>query len=93
MIDNDWSAIESLTDDTRNLAVYPECAVIQAKVSRYECCDEAVKSTAGRKFCYNEVTYPEKTFIECSEGDVVQKFTCCDDIAEGDQSYAYECKL
>ena len=48
--------------DLRELALYPDCAVIKEKTSRFECCDLAVKSTAGRSYCYNDILYPEGTF-------------------------------
>ena len=79
--------------EERNLQVYPQCAVILDSLKRYECCDKAVLSSAGRQFCYNDIVYPEDEFSECQLQDVIKNFECCDQLAKGDLNYAYECKL
>mmetsp|Transcript_35556 Transcript_35556/g.46786 ORF Transcript_35556/g.46786 Transcript_35556/m.46786 type:complete len:118 (+) Transcript_35556:16-369(+) len=77
----------------RNLALYPDCAVLQALEDREVCCDTKVKSSAGRNFCYNDVTYPDGHFSDCfHDGDVVWIFTCCEDVGGTNLSKAYSCK-
>lgn len=73
--------------------MYPECAKLQILIERYDCCDAAVQSNAGRQFCYADTIHPEGFFDECQLEDFALNFQCCDSLAEGDLSYAYDCKL
>ena len=48
---------------------------------RKACCDSKVQSTAGRSFCYSQITFPPGTFNSCKnrDNDHAQVYACCDD--------------
>ena len=81
------------SDFRRNLALYPECAIIQEAADRYDCCDLAVASAAGRSFCYNEIIHEEGVFDDCDLGDQDINDACCEDLSYGDPYWAYDCQV
>ena len=50
---------EAVVDHLESLktVLYPKCAVISYKPNREKCCDEVVKSTAARSYCYNDLIH------------------------------------
>ena len=77
----------------RNLALYPECAMLQKLTHRVTCCDTKVKSVAGREFCYSDVIYADDKFDECFfDDDDLRTFQCCDDFGGINLSLSYSCK-
>ena len=67
--------------------------MIESEYKRQECCDEKVVSVAGREFCYADIIHAENTFAKCDIADFVEMFSCCDKLAKGDESLAYDCKV
>ena len=95
MLSQSMAVQQSIMDPnqhSRHLALYPECAVIQEATDRYACCDLAVSSPSGRDFCYNEIIHEEGVFEDCDLGDTVINAACCDDLSQGNQYWAFDCK-
>ena len=78
--------------DTRNLALFVECALMQEQSDRVICCNERVQSAAGRDFCYTDVIYSEDAFAECDEPTFSAMFACCTDLAKGNLDLEYDCR-
>ena len=79
----------------RRLALYPECAVMTKLTERRFCCQQKVKSEAGRDYCYNDVIWPENTFLSCAytKTNPISAFNCCDNMSRGNLYMAYDCKV
>ena len=76
----------------RSLAIYPQCAVIEEDIKRFECCDFYVKSDAGRDFCYSDIIHAEDAFARCDLRTYTKMFDCCEDLADGDQDLMFDCR-
>ena len=78
----------------RHLQLYPECAALLDLAPRKECCDVQVQSTAGRSFCYSQITFLPGTFNSCQneQNDFDAINQCCDILAGEDKSTAFSCK-
>ena len=67
--------------EPRQLNLFPECAELKEFLARKTCCDQRVKSAAGREYCYNDVIYDPEEFADCesvdNRSDVIQVFKCC----------------
>lgn len=68
----------------RQLAIYPECAVLVEKGERYACCNKLGLSLSGVDFCYEEIIYQEGKFDECSFDSYFETFRCCSELYEDD---------
>ena len=87
MSDAIWQTLQG-----RQLALYPECAVLENELERKSCCDKKVKSIAGRNFCYTDIIYNAGEFDKCKNTDVVEIFKCCEDLDMGNKDYAFDCQ-
>ena len=70
----------ALVDHLESLesVLYPACGVISYKPNRVKCCDEAVKSAAGRSYCYNDVIHARGKFDRCLKDTSSDKIACCE---------------
>lgn len=76
----------------RNLAIYPQCAVIQEDLKRFECCDIYVQSQAGRDFCYSDIIHEQDAFAKCDFDTYAKMFDCCEELANGDLDLKFDCR-
>ena len=77
--------------DMRRLAAYPECAVILDENERQACCEDKCLSEACQEFCFNDITYPPDTFVDCDglTGDALND--CCEEWSGGNQYKKFDC--